>query len=107
MLAPTQGSVKQYVYELLLGLWGQSVDTGVRHAIIQGLSELAAYPVELLSDPSIANRCHFPRLPHNDAGRIIDKSDGPMFLYGCIRPGDRSTDVDALTRLSVGRQGRN
>lgn len=34
-----QGSVKQYVYELLLGLWEQSVDVGVRHAIIQGLSE--------------------------------------------------------------------
>jgi hypothetical protein len=32
---------------VLLGLWERSVDTGVRHAIIQGLSEWAVFSAEL------------------------------------------------------------
>lgn len=35
--------MKQYVYELLLGLWEQTSDVGIRHAIIQGLSRCPVF----------------------------------------------------------------
>ncbi|KAJ9112608.1 hypothetical protein QFC19_000628 [Naganishia cerealis] len=49
----SQGSVKQYVYELLLNLWEQSSDAGIRHAIIQGLSVIfRAYPTMMIEESS-------------------------------------------------------
>ncbi|KAJ9107636.1 hypothetical protein QFC21_001096 [Naganishia friedmannii] len=48
-----QGSIKQYVYELLLNLWEQTIDSGIRHAIIQGLSVIfRAYPTMMIEDAS-------------------------------------------------------
>ncbi|GHJ86131.1 hypothetical protein NliqN6_2533 [Naganishia liquefaciens] len=48
-----QGSVRRYVYELLLGLWEQNVQDGIRHAIIQGLSVIfRAYPTMMLEEAS-------------------------------------------------------
>ncbi|KAJ9123080.1 hypothetical protein QFC22_001270 [Naganishia vaughanmartiniae] len=48
-----QGSVKQYVYELLLNLWELNSDSGLRNAIIQGLSVIfRAYPTMMIEDTS-------------------------------------------------------